>query len=58
MMGDPLHDDSRPALVGGRFETPQILIDMQREMLRDYFGDEIADAIFPPPYGTLGDDDA
>lgn len=56
-MSNPLDDDtSRWVLASARFETPQIIVDDLRDMFRQCFGDEAADAMeasIPPPYGTM-----
>ena len=57
MPGNPLDDTSRWTIIGARLDVPQILIDMHKQMFRDCYGDEAADAMeasIPPPYGTLG----
>jgi hypothetical protein len=55
MMANPLDDTSRWTIISSRVQTPQFLIDGMRQMFRDCYGDEVADAmesIIPPPYGT------
>jgi hypothetical protein len=56
-MTNPLDDNSRWTIIGPRFETPKSMVDEFRQLIRELYGDEFADAIettIPPPYGTLG----
>ncbi len=56
-MNNPFDDTSKWTFVVSRFDTPQFLIDGMRQLIRQAYGDEFANAMeatIPPPYGTLG----
>lgn len=56
-MTNPLDDTSRWTLMSPRYETPSFIAESMKQMFREAYGDEAADAmeaLIPPPYGTLG----
>lgn len=55
-MINPINDDSRWTVLSARFETPPFIVDSMKTLLREAYGDELADALeatIPPPHGTL-----
>lgn len=55
---NPFYDTSKLTMIRSRFEASPFLVDEMKKMMRDVYGDLVADAIemnMPPPYGTLGE---